>query len=106
MKLKPGTIIEINSRRIKEKRFWDLFSIISTKQNNYSFSSERLENYFKFCKTDLFLMCQLNFLSSGIDSSLIVSMMQKISSKPIKTYTIGFDEDGFDESKKPKNFKF
>ena len=42
------------------------------------------------------------FLSSGIDSSLIVSMMQKMSSKPIKTYTIGFDEDDFDESTKAK----
>ena len=80
MKLKPGTIIEINSEgRIKEKRFWDLFSIISTKQNNYSFSSERLEELI-LNSVKLRLVSDVPvgaFLSSGIDSSLIVSMMQK-----------------------------
>ena len=101
MKLKPGTIIEINSKgEVKEKKFWDLFSIISTKKNNHTFSSERLEELI-FNSVKLRLISDVPvgaFLSSGIDSSLIVSMMQKISSKPIKTYTIGFDEDGFDES--------
>ena len=38
------------------------------------------------------------FLSGGIDSSLVVAMMQKQSSQPIKTYTVGFDEAGYDES--------
>jgi asparagine synthase (glutamine-hydrolysing) len=38
------------------------------------------------------------FLSGGVDSSLIVSLMQSQSSSSINTYTIGFNEPEFDEA--------
>ena len=38
------------------------------------------------------------FLSGGIDSSVIASVAQTVSSNPIKTFTIGFDDSRFDES--------
>jgi len=41
-------------------------------------------------------------LSGGVDSSAIVAFMAKNSSKRIKTFSIGFDEPGFDESKYSK----
>lgn len=42
------------------------------------------------------------FLSGGIDSSIVVALMQKKSTAPIKTYTIGFEQKGFNEAEYAK----
>lgn len=38
------------------------------------------------------------FLSGGIDSSLTAAIMQDLSQNPVHTFTIGFDQQGYDES--------
>lgn len=36
-------------------------------------------------------------LSGGVDSSLVVALAASLSSRPIKTFTVGFEEAGFDQ---------
>ncbi|MBC7486851.1 MAG: asparagine synthase (glutamine-hydrolyzing) [Cytophagaceae bacterium] len=38
------------------------------------------------------------FLSGGVDSSAVVAQMQMVSSKPIKTFNVKFEESSYDES--------
>ncbi len=37
------------------------------------------------------------FLSGGVDSSAVVELMSRLTSKPVRTYTIGFEEERYDE---------
>ena len=88
---------------------WFSYQELYSKNKNSKFNSENealneLDKAIKISTleqsvSDVPLGC---FLSGGIDSSLIASVLQNSSSKKINTFTIGFKNDKYDESKYAK----
>lgn len=105
-KLKPGTILTITKdRKCKEEIFWSVNDSISESKIGLSNISDELildefHSLFKeSVKNQMLSDVPLGaFLSGGIDSSLIVALMQEQSNNPVKTFTIGFDEKGYNEA--------
>lgn len=98
-KLQPGHKLQFNGKSIKTLPYWTLQPNKNRSQEQV-FGAEKLENLL----TEVIEQQMLSdvplgaFLSGGVDSSLIVSLMQKISAKPVKTFTIGFSEPQYNEA--------
>lgn len=108
-KLEPGSILVLNQgdmRRRKQSaefywRFEDLARAgLSDPIHDEDEATERLECAIRDA-IDAQIVADVSlgaFLSGGIDSSTVVSIMQARSARPVKTFTVGFDEKGFDEA--------
>jgi len=103
-KLKPAHYLEydIKSKDIKETKYWDVkdFYTKEKSEDKEEIVLEKLENILKE-SFNLRMIADVPvgvFLSGGIDSSLVASMIQKNSKNPIKTFTIGFNEKDYDEA--------
>jgi len=100
-KLEPGHCLKYDGKNIEKKCFWDIK--FREEENSYNIKDvlEGLDNKInEAVKTRLISDVPLGvFLSGGIDSSAICYYAQKLSTQKIKTFSIGFKEQSFDESK-------
>lgn len=99
-KLKPGHCLIIQNANLKESKYWDLPEI---EEDNMICKKNEVNDNFTNIFTDSVKIRMRSdvpygaFLSGGLDSSSIVSIMSSISSFPVQTFTIGFKERAFDE---------
>jgi asparagine synthase (glutamine-hydrolysing) len=105
-KLEPGTILtfeEPGSPPAQTRRYWspvDLAASAGTFQGTRQDAASELERLLKR-SIELRMIADVPLgalLSGGIDSSTVVALMQSLSSRPIKTFSIGNEARGFDES--------
>jgi asparagine synthase (glutamine-hydrolysing) len=101
-KLEPGHILTIDSTgAVQDRCYWDIrnvavHSVRRARQDVIEELDELLNDAVRRCMiSDVPLGA---FLSGGVDSSTVVALMQANSPQPIRTFTIGFDDSGFDEA--------
>ncbi len=115
-KLRPGHFLTFTARAISQhatpesRAYWSLRDVIGGDGNQSSSMSEREA----VCELERLLRDAVSrqsladvpigaFLSGGIDSSLIVALMQAQSTRPVRTFTIGFAEGTFNEAEFAKS---
>lgn len=102
-KLLPGHYIEVDANgNMKMEKYWDVKYVEKDLINDYHQCKQKLRSTL-FNAVEECMISDVPFgafLSGGIDSTIITGIMSKISNKPIDTFTIGFKEKQYDESKR------
>jgi asparagine synthase (glutamine-hydrolysing) len=114
-KLTPGSILHLtlkspHFKSPKIERYWSLNEVTSktkiyqTGQNKiYNHSSELEKRLTRAIMQQSVSDVPLgSFLSGGIDSSLITAILQKNSDRKIQTFSLGFNEEKYNEAKYAK----
>jgi asparagine synthase (glutamine-hydrolysing) len=91
-KLPPGHRMVISSRGVEVERFWNWIPGEPTKKSE----AELIEEYQSLLEDAVRLQLRSDvplglFLSSGIDSGVLLAIMSQYSSGPVRAFTIGFE---------------
>jgi asparagine synthase (glutamine-hydrolysing) len=106
-KLPPATVASFNAPgdRPVPREYWSLRQVIETgaAQPFGGSGAEALDDFEALLKRAVGLRMVADvplgaFLSGGVDSSLIVALMQAQSARPVRTFTIGFDVPDYNEA--------
>lgn len=103
-KLLPGNYILFDGTKISIKQYWSLppATPALTKCQRYDEGEllEQLDHLLSQAVKDRLLsdVPLGSMLSGGIDSSIVAALMQKASNLPVKTFSIGFQEPGYNEA--------
>jgi asparagine synthase (glutamine-hydrolysing) len=98
-KLPPASTLILNENGLHIERYWSLDYSQKLVQLPTAELEERLWEHIKDA-TRVRLMSEVPlgaFLSGGIDSSAVVAAMAEQMAEPVKTFSIGFSDDAFDE---------
>ncbi len=108
-KLSSGSMITgtfpYSKESFVEKKYWDIKEIAMQGTENlftgsYEEAVEELRRLI-FVSIERQMVADVPvgaFLSGGIDSGTVVSLMQSLSTRKVKTFSIGFDEPSYDEA--------
>jgi asparagine synthase (glutamine-hydrolysing) len=108
-KLQPGTLLEVDASGFRERQldprpYWSWAAEVEAGQHNRFASDAEALHALEPALADAVRLQMLAdvplgaFLSGGVDSSLIVALMQQQASRPVQTFTVGFEQADFDEA--------
>jgi asparagine synthase (glutamine-hydrolysing) len=99
-KLPPGHLLEFEKGEVRVRAYWDVPEYGTLHPASEEECLEELERrLFEATRIRLISDVPLGaFLSGGTDSSTIVALMARASAGPVKTFSIGFKEDDFNEA--------
>lgn len=103
-KIKPGQMVIFDGKRIKKKIYWSLLSQYKKNSGNLIKSYDQAKEQLKEELVEA-VRCRMvadvpvgTFLSGGYDSSLVTAVAQSLSDRPVKTFSIGFEDKEYDEA--------
>jgi len=103
-KLKPGhyLVVDVTENSCEERAYWRVESKFLS--DKFQESEEVIVEQLEKILIESFQLRMVSdvpvgiFLSGGVDSSLVTALLQKNSQTPLKTFTIGFEEKGYNEA--------